>query len=165
MKIDNEVIVVNSQKINKITYRNSLYYIMNGVDISQYCTKSITEGIKLAALDSIVKLSPPMFRLVLVDDPTTTAGFVHMFCNSVLGKNSKQCEEIVLAINEHGSWEYEKSLPYEICHTMVTFLQNANAQTGNSLRWVIAEEQPTFERIESLVHKLIKRDYPEDNLA
>lgn len=165
MKIDNEVIIVNKLKVNKVSYRNSQYYILNGVDISKYCTKSVTEGVKKAALAEVVKLSPPMFKLRLLDDPYTTAEFVCMFCSSVLEKSIQECTDIVSVINSTGEWEYEKELPYEVCHTIVTFLQNANEQTGNGLRWEITEVQEPYEKIESLVQNLIRRDYPEDNMA
>lgn len=166
------------QKVMCAEYKDSMYYIMNGKCINDavYRIHGELDNVDIHVMQNVLNVyleeNPeddvvfiPLYRFVLLDDPSTTVDFVEGFCRDLLGFNRRRCMEVVSELNSEKAEADVGSFTYEIVNTLSRFLDNGNYQFQQNLGYrideVTQEQKITFDTNVAL-QQLIERDYPED---
>lgn len=178
--IEQQVFSLQQFSVVKAAYKNSVYYLAGGNDITPYINKLQTEYNKVdksvleLGLSLFLKEHPeknilyvPMFDFVLLDDPTTSAEFVECLCTEVFHLSREEAGQAVQCLNSsaHGNSYKVGTFTDEMCITFGSMIDNGNIQLRQNLKY---DKIPTKENgkthtaaLETL-ESLIRNDYPGD---
>lgn len=175
--VEQEMFSLHPFSVVKASYKDSVYYIAGSYDITRYVKvyqndhSKVDKKVLQVALDSYLRdypecnlLDVPKFDFVLLDDPTTSAQFVYMYCTDVLRFSESRCEDVIDALNTVG---YYKVGTYtdEMAMTYGHLLEAGNEQLKQNLKWDKMEHldsEKDAAAAMSTLENLIRRDYPAD---
>lgn len=176
-----DVFSLDSYSVISASYGDKNYYLAGKHDITEYVNDAVEslEASKVSkqvlqlAFDLFKRLNPnkvvltvPMFDLVLLDDPTTSAEYVEEMVMDIFQFNQKQAIAVVESLNnpEHHSY-CVGTFTEEMCITYGAMFDNGNSQLGQNLGydWVPSSNSPnSYEAAMQTLETLIRRDYPSD---
>ncbi|WNA16046.1 ClpS domain-containing protein [Xanthomonas phage XaC1] len=165
-------------KVTRAEYKNSVYFIANGEDITDYVISvhGEVDNVDILSLQNVVSnylydnpdkkvVDYPVFNFYLLDDKFTSEMYVHSFCREILGFRTRQCENVVNDLNSASGEAFCGTFIKEVCTTLCAFITHNNYQRSENLGFRI-EELSEEQKIENLskdaLSKLISRDYPQD---
>ncbi len=179
--VELEVIVISdSHKIVKASYKDSVYYLLGEHDITDYVTREniSTEVSELDSLKQAVSvylkknphrtpLKVPQYELLIVDHPDNDTQYLRSVGSDIFRMDDDQLGELEHEVLYFGCSTVLKG-SYEMVHTYACIIETANMQLGESLCVDIVESSsepesygfsmPSMELIETL----IRRDFPTD---
>ena len=178
MKIDQQVFSLNQFSVVKAAYKESVYYLAGGNDITKY-VRNITNdhdavdstvlqrGLNLFLEEHPEKnlLEVPMYSFWLLDDPKTAADFVELLCVDVFHMSDEQCTEVILSLNGSRHSYLVGNYTYEMCQTFASMIENGNIQLEQNLRYDMVPVQvngKTYDDAIETLELLIRKDYPQD---
>lgn len=165
-------------KVTRAEYKDSVYFMANGDDITDYVISVHGEldNVDILSLQNVVNVylndNPskkvvdyPVFNFYLLDDKFTSEMYVHSFCREILGFRTRQSDRVVDDLNSASGEAFCGTFIKEVCTTLCAFITHNNYQRGENLGFRI-EELSEEQKIENLskvaLNKLIGRDYPQD---
>ena len=162
--------------VAKARYKDSVYFIADGKDITDYVSRVHGDlDVDIHSLQNVINvyleenpdsnvISYPKYKFVLVDDETTSVGFVEMYCTDVLGYNPRQCSEVVRILNSSKHEYVVGTYVYELAITLKNILINGNMNFNQRLGSYIEEVKVQKDETQyfEVLQTLIKRDYPSD---
>ena len=174
-EIQQEMFALQPFDVVKAAYKDSVYYIAGEHDITGFVSNSITEDNAKqelqAALKRFLEVNPklnvlkvPLQDFVLLDDPTTTAKFVVMFCYDVLNYSEEKSNQVVHELNTVG-YHHVGTYTDELAMTLGHLLEESNAHRNENLKWDKVErsyDEVQYNKSMALLETLIRRDYPTD---
>lgn len=174
--ITHHVFTVRSFSVVKAAYKDSVYYLAGGNDITDYIKKIEREFNKVDAKvleKGLLKflsehpehnvLKVPMFDFVLYDDPKTSAQFVSLVCEDVFHYTPSQCDEVIFALNTKGHYVIG-TYTDEMCITFGCMIANGNEQLKQNLGYdkIPSTSVSDYRQAIYTLEELIRRDFPED---
>lgn len=176
--IEQQVFSLQQFSVVKAAYKESVYYLAGGNDITSYINKLQTEYNKVdknileRGLSQFLKehpeknlLSVPMFDFVLLDDPHTSAEFVECLCNEVFHMDPMQSFEVVMALNSDAHAYHIGTFTDEMCITFGSMIDNGNIQLSQNLKYdkiPVKMDNKNHDAALTALETLIRKDYPED---
>ncbi|EOR9073901.1 hypothetical protein FOI42_RS02175 [Escherichia coli] len=176
--IEQQVFSLQQFSVVKATYKDSVYYLAGGNDITPYITKLQTEHTKVDnvvlenGLSEFLKehpeknlLSVPMFDFILLDDPTTSAEYVECVCNEVFHMDYDEAMDVIDALNSPKHSYNMGSFTDEMCITFASMIDNGNQQLRQNLKYDKIPTQDNGKDYDAALAKLellIRKDYPGD---
>lgn len=175
-EITHHVFTVRSFSVVKAAYKDSVYYLAGGNDITDYIKplerefnkvdvnileKGLAKFLRDHPEHNVLKV--PMFDLVLYDDPKTSAQFVNLVCEDVFHFSPEKCEEVVYSLNTNGHYVIG-TYTDEMCITFGCMIANGNEQLKQNLGWdkVPSSSVSEYRAAIFTLESLIRRDFPED---
>lgn len=178
MKIDQQVFLLNQFSVVKAAYKDSVYYLAGGNDITPY-VKTITNdhdevdglvlqrGLSLFLEEHPEKnlLEVPKYAFWVLDDPKTSADYVELLCVDVFHMTEEQATEVILALNGSRHSYKMGEFSYEMCQTFASMIENGNEQLEQNLRYDMIPVTSNGKSYDDALEKLeflIRKDYPQD---
>lgn len=176
-KLSIDVFSTSPVTVARATYKDSIYFIMNGKDITEYVRMIHGEvnGVDIHSLQNVVnvylesnpdaKLVYPKYDFVLMDDPTTSAEFVLKYCVEILGIGGREVQNVITALNSPKSNNeyFVGTYTGEIAKTLAMYLESGNQTFDQGLKYRLdRQDSEDPNQWNNLLHTLVKRDYPDD---
>lgn len=175
-----EVFSLDSYSVIKAAYGESKYYIAGKHDITDYVKAVVRHSIDGVVNKPVLEeslrlffshnpekniLNVPMFDLVMLDDPNSSAEYVIEMCRDLFHFDEKRCMEVVHALNGKEHAYTIGSFTEEMCITYGAMFQNGNEQLGQNIGMDIVPstiKPQSYEAALQTLENLIRRDYPSD---
>lgn len=175
--VNQQVFSLKQFSVVKASYKDSVYYLAGGNDITRYVKNlqsdhnKVDNSVLLSGLNNFLeehpeknKLQVPMYDFVLLDDDKTSAQFVAMLCYELFNMTEEQALAVIDACNSTNSMFRVGTYTDEMCITFSAMIDEANAQLKQYLKYdkIPVQNDRQYDAALETLENLIRQDYPED---